>query len=285
MHTTRYSFVIATYGEGNYLRDLMESLSAQTFRDYEIIVVDQNEHERVKLLCNNYEKIKYIYTRNRGLSLARNIGIGKASSEYIVFPDDDASLPSDFLENANNIIQKHPDMSIFSGIVLTLEENKPFSRYMDSVSEEITYRNYAKFMSTTMIIHHQVFSKLKGFDEEMGVGAPWGGSEETELLLRAFEAGFRAYYTETIIAYHPKANYNAMAWGQVFRKGFSYGLGRGALFKKLINSHKRPWVMRQWVLSILKSIGGVGVAIINGHWKDAFRHCGAFWGRIVGFIR
>ena len=127
MYTTRYSFVIATYGEGNYLSGLLESLAAQTYRDYEIIVVDQNEHERVKLLCDNCEKIKYVYSCNRGLSLARNIGIKRASGEYMVFPDDDAVLSSDFLENANNVIQKNPDMSIFSGIVLTLEENKPFS--------------------------------------------------------------------------------------------------------------------------------------------------------------
>lgn len=284
MYSTRYSFVIATYGEGNYLRNLMESLVAQAFRDYEIIVVDQNKHERVKLLCNNYEKVKYIHSRNRGLSLSRNIGIGKASGEYIVFPDDDAVLPSNFLENANNIIQKHPDISLFSGIVLTIERKKPFSRYMDYVSEEISYRNYAKFMSSTMVIHYRVFDKLKGFDEEMGVGARWGGSEETELLLRALGAGFRAYYTETLIAYHPEANYCAMAWGQVFQKGFSYGLGRGALFRKLINNHKTNWVLWQWVLSLLRSLGGMGVAIVGRQWKDAFRHYGAFWGRIVGFI-
>ncbi len=283
MYNIRYSFVIATYGEENYLKTLLESLKTQSCQDYEIIVVDQNEHERVLHLCNNYENIKYIHSSNRGLSLARNIGIKISRGEYLVFLDDDAVLPYNFLENANNVVQEFPGMSIFSGIILTFEKNKPFSRYMNFISEEITYRNYSKFLSTTMVIRHQVFDKLNGFDEEMGVGARWGGSEETELLLRALEAGFRAYYTESLIAYHPELNFSKMTWIQAIRKGYSYGLGRGALFKKLINSPKWWWMLWQWILSLLKAIGGMVMACIQGHWKDSIRHYGAFWGRIVGF--
>jgi glycosyltransferase involved in cell wall biosynthesis len=283
MYTVHYSFITATIGEENKLKALLKSLTSQTYLNYEIIVVDQNEHERVLHLCNNYENIKYIHSSNRGLSLARNIGIRNARGEYLVFPDDDAILPHDFLENANITIQKFPGMFIFSGIVLTLEKNKPFSRYMDFVSEEITYSNYSKFLSTTMIIRHQVFDKLNGFDEEMGVGARWGGSEETELLLRALEAGFRAYYTESLIAFHPEINFSELAWVQVIHKGYNYGLGRGALFRKLIDSSKWGWMLWQWVFSLIKSIGGIVMACIQGHWKDAARHFGAFWGRIVGF--
>lgn len=283
MHAVHYSFITATLGEENKLKTLLKSLTSQTYIDYEIIVVDQNEHERVLHLCNNYENIKYIHSSNRGLSLARNMGVRKARGEYLVFPDDDAMLPSDFLDNANKIIREFPDVSIFSGLVLTTNKKKPFSRYMDYVSEEISYFNYDKFMSTTMIIRRQVFDKLNGFDEEMGVGARWGGSEETELLLRALEAGFRAYYTESLIAYHPELNFSKLTWIQAIHKGYSYGLGRGALFRKLINSPKWRWMLWQWVLSLIKAIGGMGMACIQGHWKDSIRHYGAFWGRIVGF--
>ena len=283
MTIVHYSFITATIGEENKLRTLLKSLTSQTYFNYEIIVVDQNEHERVLNLCANDENIKYILSSNRGLSLARNIGIRNARGEYLVFPDDDSVLPHNFLENANKVIQKHPDMFIFSGMVLTLEKNEPFSRYMNFVSEEITYSNYSMFLSTTMIIHKQVFDKLKGFDEEMGVGARWGGSEETELLLRALNAGFRVYYTESLIAYHPETNFSKLTWRQTVHKGYSYGLGRGALFRKLMNSPQWGWMLWQWAISLLKAIGGIGVASIQGHWKDSIRHCGAFLGRIAGF--
>jgi glycosyltransferase involved in cell wall biosynthesis len=283
MHTVHYSFITATIGEESKLKKLLNSLASQTYRNYEIIVVDQNEHERVLDLCNNYENIEYIHSSNKGLSFARNRGIGNARGEYLVFPDDDAILPHNFLENANSVIQKFPYIFLFSGIVLSLEKNKPFSRYMDFVSEEITYRNYNKFMSTTMVIHRQVFAKLNGFDEEMGVGARWGGSEETELLLRAFGAGYRAYYTKSLIAYHPELNLSKLTWMQAMNKGYSYGLGRGALFKRLIKSPKCRWMLWQWVLSLIKAIGGMGMACIQRDLKESIRHYGAFWGRIVGF--
>jgi len=283
MYAIHYSFITATIGEENKLKTLLNSLSSQTYLNYEIIVIDQNEHERVLRLCDNYENIKHIHSSNRGLSLARNIGIRNAGGKYLVFPDDDSVLPHNFLENANNVIQKFPDMLIFSGIVLSLEKNRPFSRYMNFVSEEITYHNYSKFMSTTMVIHRQVFDKLNGFDEEMGVGARWGGSEETELLLRAFGAGYRAYYTESLVAYHPELNFSKLTWKQAMHKGYSYGLGRGALFRRLINSPKCGWMLWQWVLSLIKAIGGMGMACIQGDLKDSIRHYGAFWGRILGF--
>ena len=283
MYAIHYSFITATIGEENKLKTLLNSLSSQTYLNYEIIVIDQNEHERVLRLCDNYENIKHIHSSNRGLSLARNIGIRNAGGKYLVFPDDDSVLPHNFLENANNVIQKFPDMLIFSGIVLSLEKNRPFSRYMNFVSEEITYHNYSKFMSTTMVIHRQVFDKLNGFDEEMGVGARWGGSEETELLLRAFGAGYRAYYTESLVAYHPELNFSKLTWKQAMHKGYSYGLGRGPLFRRLINSPKCGWMLWQWVLSLIKAIGGMGMACIQGDLKDSIRHYGAFWGRILGF--
>ncbi len=283
MQKVSYSFITATVGDENKLKILLDSLALQTYLNYEIIVVDQNEHERVLHLCADYEKTKYIHSSNKGLSLARNIGIRNASGEFLVFPDDDSVLPHNFLENANIVIQKLPDILIFSGIVLSLEKNRPFSRYMDFVSEEITYRNYSKFMSTTMVIHRQVFDKLNGFDEEMGVGARWGGSEETELLLRAFGAGYRAYYTKSLIAYHPELNFSKLTWIQAMYKGYSYGLGRGALFRRLINSPKCGWMLWQWVLSLIKAIGGMLTACIQGDLKDSIRHYGAFWGRVVGF--
>ncbi|MGR3175955.1 MAG: glycosyltransferase family 2 protein [Candidatus Scalindua sp.] len=278
----RYSFIIATLGRDVELKILLKSIEAQAVNDYEVLVVDQNEHDRVRLLCNNFQCIRYIYSKDKGLSLARNIGIKQASGEYLVFTDDDAELAPDFLENANRVIKQFPEMSVLSGIVLTHGKGNPFSRYMDDNSEEISYHNFDKLL-TVFIMHKDFFKTVEGFDEEMGVGAHWGGSEESELLLRGFEAGLKAYYSKTIIAYHPEADFSQMSWRQAFQKGYSYGLGRGAMFKKLIRSTKGWWMFRQWIFSLVKSCAGMAVACISGHWKDSIRHYGAFWGRIVGF--
>ena len=286
MNDYSYSFVVATYGREIEIDQLINSLYAQTYKKYEIIVIDQNEHGRVRDLCSKKENINYIHTNKKGLSRARNIGIENAKGEFLVFPDDDSVLASDFLKEANELIAKFTDIYIFSGKVLTFEDNKPFSRYMDSVSEEIALQNFNKFMSTTMIINRQVFDSIGSFDEELGVGSCWGGSEEAELLLRSISYGYRAYYSTALIAYHPKADFASVGLNKTILKGYNYGLGRGAMFRKLLvlDNLRTWWVMTQWVTSLIISITGIGKSMIVGQWKDMCRHCGALLGRLIGFV-
>lgn len=280
----RFSIIIATLGRENELVMLLNSLAAQTLQDFEIIVVDQNDHDRIHALCINRERLTYIHSDRSGLSLARNLGIQGARGEYLVFPDDDATLQSDFIEKADDIISGFPDVSIFSGIVLNVEDNEPFSRYMDSVSEELTYCNFDKFMSTTMIIHKRVFREVGDFDEEMGVGARWGGSEESELLLRGLGAGLKAYYSTGLVAYHPKVDFSTMDWRLAIQKGYNYGLGRGALFRKLVSGPVFYWIPGQWILSLLKSAAGMAISMVSGQANDFIRHFGALCGRVTGFV-
>lgn len=280
----QYTFVIATVSRTIELQYLLDSIKAQSVKDYEIIVVDQNKDDRVKSICNNVAQLNYIHSERRGLSLARNLGIKKATGNYIIFPDDDAILSNNFLEIADNIIHIFTTTSIFSGLVLTLDKQVPFSRYMNYESEELTYRNYNKFMSTTMIIHKEVFNKIGGFDEEMGLGTKWGGSEETEILLRALKAGIKAYYSSSLIAYHPVADSSLLTWRQAIKKGYSYGKGRGALYGKLNRSFGFSWILNEWIISLMKSIAGIVISLMRSQRADSLRHLGALLGRIVGFM-
>ena len=84
------SVVIPTYNRARYVKKAIESVLAQTFTDYEIIVIDDGSTDNTKdLLQPFFSKIIYIFQENKGVSAARNVGIIAAKGEWIAFLDSD----------------------------------------------------------------------------------------------------------------------------------------------------------------------------------------------------
>lgn len=91
----KVSVIIPTYNRANYICEAIDSVIAQTCKDYEIIVVDDGSTDNTKDAIKKYDgKIRYIYQKNRGVAAARNAGIRQAVGRYIAFCDsDDIWLP------------------------------------------------------------------------------------------------------------------------------------------------------------------------------------------------
>lgn len=116
----RFSIIIPAYNVEDYLLDCVDSVIKQSFRDYEIILVNDGSTDSTLEICQELSKknksINLITKKNGGLSSARNAGINKAQGDYLLFLDgDDFWRDEDFLENLNCIIEVHsPDAIIFS---------------------------------------------------------------------------------------------------------------------------------------------------------------------------
>jgi len=91
-----FSIVIPTYNRCNQLRAALDSVLAQTFKDYELIVIDDGSTDETPSIEDIYkDKIRFIRQKNRGVSAARNAGILTGDSDYIAFLDsDDIWLPN-----------------------------------------------------------------------------------------------------------------------------------------------------------------------------------------------
>ncbi|MBR4782081.1 MAG: glycosyltransferase [Lachnospiraceae bacterium] len=134
------SVVVPIYKVERFLNKSIESLLNQTYKDFELILVDDGSPDNCPQICDDWEKkepkIRVFHKKNEGLSSARNSGIEHASGEYIIFPDPDDWVEPDYLERLINLREEFKaDLSIcghYHGtniydpeaelIVLTMEE-------------------------------------------------------------------------------------------------------------------------------------------------------------------
>lgn len=116
------SIIVPIYNAELYLRECIESILNQTYKDIELILVDDGSTDSSSFICNEYvsndSRVKYFYKENSGVSNARNFGIDKASGDYLMFIDsDDYLCDNTVLSKCYNIISKNElVMPIFNHI-------------------------------------------------------------------------------------------------------------------------------------------------------------------------
>ena len=115
-----FSVIIPVYNIADYLPQCIDSVLAQDFQDYEIILVDDGSTDGSSEICDKYvleyEQIKVIHKENTGPSDARNIGIKNAIGDYIIFLDgDDFWQGNTIFFDLSKIIREenHPDLIVY----------------------------------------------------------------------------------------------------------------------------------------------------------------------------
>lgn len=112
-----FSVIVPVYQVEDYLAESIESVLKQSFREYEIILIDDGSTDKSAEICdlyaNKYEFIDVIHQNNCGLSAARNRGINASTGEYLVFLDSDDKLCADALSELKDFIQ----MNLFPDVI------------------------------------------------------------------------------------------------------------------------------------------------------------------------
>ena len=120
----KLSYIIPVYNVEKYLKECIDSILAQTFDDYEIILVDDASPDNCPYICDGYAEkypdiIKVIHQKNKGLAGARNSGFRQAVGEYIYFFDSDDFFISDGIaEIYNKAVEVDADILQNSFILL-----------------------------------------------------------------------------------------------------------------------------------------------------------------------
>lgn len=111
----KFSIILPIYKVQQYLRPCIDSILAQSFNDYEIILVDDGSPDECPQICDeyasNYSIIKVLHQKNAGLSAARNAGLAMAEGDYIVYVDsDDFFIDDQVLQKIAKASQSNPDI-------------------------------------------------------------------------------------------------------------------------------------------------------------------------------
>ena len=133
-----FSVLVPVYNVEKYLTKCLVSLERQTFKDFEVILVDDGSKDNSGKICDKFceenSNMKVIHKKNEGLISARRIALEMSSGDYCVFCDSDDFLEKNALEELHNVISsKNPDLIIYNAY---LYQNKKKETFFKDVFEE-----------------------------------------------------------------------------------------------------------------------------------------------------
>lgn len=204
----RLSLVVATLGRTDELSRLFRSLAEQSVRDFEVIVVDQNEDDRLLDVIVPFSRtleIVHVKTARKGVCRARNLGAAQARGEWLMFPDDDCWYPGDLLERYFRLTDRMP-ANFYCGRA-TNAAGATIMGQFDTEATTIDRGNvWTTMIEWMLLVRRSAFAAAGGFDEKIGPGSgtPWGAYEIQDLALTLIERGERGYYDPSLFGHHPE---------------------------------------------------------------------------------
>lgn len=146
----KYSFIVPVYNTEKYLKKCLDSLINQTYKDFEIIVVNDGSTDKSSSIISKYQKkyknIIVIDKENEGLSMARNRGVQKSSGKYIIFVDSDDYVSNRLLEEVD---KKIDDSDILRFQIATEdEEYTKINEYHEEGFESMCGYDAFKYLSS-----------------------------------------------------------------------------------------------------------------------------------------
>lgn len=149
MANLQVSVVIPLYDKEKYIKRALDSVSTQTFKDFEVIVVNDGSTDTGPEIAAAYKdtRIRLIHQKNQGASAARNCGIMKAKSDWIAFVDADDEWSPCYLMEITNTIKKHPNMKVFAGNYIRCHQGKKNVTFFPSQEDLILVFDLNKYTS------------------------------------------------------------------------------------------------------------------------------------------
>ena len=203
-----FSVIIPVYNRPDEVRELLESLSKQTLKDFEVLLIEDGSVNRCDTVAQEFDKdlnICYFYKENSGRSLTRNYGMERASGEYLIFFDSDCIIPERYFEIVKARLEEDY-VDCFGGPDAA---HSSFSNLQKAISYSMTSffttggirggkKGMEKFTPRTfnMGFSKEVYKRVGGFKDMFG--------EDIDLSLRIQKAGFHTVLIRDAFVYHKR---------------------------------------------------------------------------------
>ena len=278
-YSNKFSIICATYKNSFSILSLIKSLKNQQYKNFELVICDQNKNNTIKKIIYPYKNIIKIHhlKTSIGLSKSRNKGLEKITGSYVLFLDDDIIVPRKFFLNLSKIINQQIKKNntiicfkILNEIGKTLLKY-PKSNYIIKKESEI----FKYISSVSFVVKYNKFIK---FNNNLGLGSKsiFQSGEETELLINLFKKKYKIFFDNSLYLIHQtkKRNYNFILY-----KHFFYGCGWGYLVKKKYN--KIIFLISQ----LIKVFINILYYFFTLNFKNSSKSLMTLLGRIFGYIK
>ena len=279
----RFSIIIPTRDRYRSVGELIASINGLGYREpFETIIADQSRPKQ-EITPPAQGEYRYLPMTTTGAAAARNHAVRHAKGDYLLFVDDDAVLEKDSLAAAHELTERYPGHACICGMVTLPDGKRAYSRHTGAAEAPVTFRRFDCCLLASMIVRRSDMIEVGLFDEQLGIGAKYGGSEESDLVLRLLECGKQIVYHPALRVRHPDVDARKTALASWVNKHYTYGVGRGAMLRKHCRA-KPLWALYYSVLSLVQPLAGAFVQLLRFRGRDVLRYAASAAGRIKGFI-
>lgn len=179
MQQVQVSVIIPTYNSAKYVVEAVESVLAQTYKDFEVIVIDDGSTDETEQVMRRYQTpVRYIRQQNGGVAVARNRGIAESCGKYVAFLDaDDTWLPHKLERQLEALRQQSPHRACYSAFTVVDSELNPMgisrSQRQGKALEDLLMRGNVIGSICTVVCERSLFENIGGFDPELSQCADW----------------------------------------------------------------------------------------------------------------
>jgi glycosyltransferase involved in cell wall biosynthesis len=227
-----FSIIIPLYNRPQEIKELLETLTKQTYLQFEVLVIEDGSVKDAKAIVEKYSNkldVKYFFKPNEGQGFARNYGFERAKGDFFVVFDSDCLIPEDYLETVRNYLFEHkldayggPDAAHHSFTPV----QKAISYAMTSPFTTGGIRGNKKHIgqfhprSFNMGVSREVWEKVGGFIlTRLG--------EDIEYSIRIHESGFKIGLIPGAKVYHKRRT----SFAQFYKQLHFFGRARINIYK------------------------------------------------------
>lgn len=171
--------------------------------DIEVLVVFQDRKENKTIITNYPELITFYFLDKRGLSLARNFGIKKSTGDYFVFLDDDTIIQEDFISMLLKNISITGASAFCCRDTDSIKKKLYSGRFLEIKPKYLNHFKFIYFLGYAHVVKMSTMKKIGFYDERFGVGAEYGGAEESDIFFRIKQQNEKVAYLAELVVYHP----------------------------------------------------------------------------------
>lgn len=164
----KVSVITPVFNGESYIDSAIQSVIAQTFQDWELIVVNDGSSDGTAAILDGLDdpRIRVIHQANGGVSSARNVGLELARGEYLTFLDADDCLPSDALWARSAFLDEHPDVDIVNGSVNVMSAGQLIRTYkadlaIGSLLDRLATLDEGVFFSVNYMLRREKIQLLR----------------------------------------------------------------------------------------------------------------------------